>query len=121
MFLDEVRLVFRAGNGGDGVVSWYRAKYIPKGGPYGGDGGWGGDIVLLANPNLNTLSDFRHKKIIKAEIGERGYTKTMHGKDAEALVIGVPVGTIVKDGKTKEILADLSVPHTQFVLCKGGR
>ena len=79
MLIDEVRVKFRAGRGGDGVVSWRREKYIPNGGPYGGNGGWGADIILRASTNQNTLIDFRHRKIIKAEDGGKGGTKEMTG------------------------------------------
>lgn len=80
MFIDEVKVTFKAGKGGDGCVSWRREKYIPNGGPYGGDGGKGGDIILVATSNENTLIDFRHKKVIRAQDGDRGGTKEMTGR-----------------------------------------
>ncbi len=97
MFVDETTLECRAGRGGDGTVSWRREKYIPRGGPWGGDGGRGGDIVLVAVDDVHTLSDFRHKKIIQAQNGERGGTNRKHGRDGAALILKVPTGTIVRD------------------------
>lgn len=108
MFIDEVVITVKAGKGGDGLVSWRREKCIPNGGPYGGDGGYGGDAFLRATSNMNTLSDFRHAKILRAQNGERGGIKEMHGANGEALTINVPVGTIVTDAETGAVLFDLS-------------
>jgi GTPase len=121
MLIDEVRVKFRAGRGGDGVVSWRREKYIPNGGPYGGDGGWGGDVLLRASTNQNTLIDFRHRKIIKAEDGVKGGTKEMTGAGGADLEILLPVGTIVRDAETKEIIVDLDRDGATFLLAKGGK
>lgn len=121
MFVDEVRLIFTAGSGGKGIVSWRREAHIPKGGPFGGPGGKGGDIVLLATYDANTLSDFRHKKYIRAPDGGKGDIKMMNGANAPDLVLLVPVGTQVRDAKTEKILCDLDAPGKRLVLCKGGR
>ncbi|MDD2516355.1 MAG: GTPase ObgE [Candidatus Gracilibacteria bacterium] len=121
MFIDEVKVTFIAGNGGSGIVSWRREKYIPKGGPFGGDGGDGGNIILTAVDNISTLSDFRNRKDIKAETGERGGTRDLHGKNGEDLVVNVPVGTIVSDAETGEFIYDLAYKNDSFILCKGGK
>lgn len=121
MFIDEITLLLQAGKGGDGIVAWRREKYIPKGGPYGGDGGDGGDIVLRSTTHETTLSKFRHKKKIKADDGERGGTWEKHGASAEKLVIEVPVGTLVSDAEEGEIIVDLSYPGQEFLICEGGR
>jgi GTP-binding protein len=121
MFIDEVSLTFKAGKGGDGSVSWRREKYIPNGGPFGGDGGKGGDIVLVATSNENTLSGFRHVKTVRAEDGEKGATKEMHGAGGQDRIVEVPVGTIVSSTETGEVLFDLSTDGDKAVLCEGGR
>ncbi len=121
MFIDEVKLTFKAWKWWDGCVAWRREIFIPKWGPYGWNGGNGGDIILRANPNVNTLSDFRHKKTVRAIDGEKGDIKEMHGHDAEDLIIEVPVGTIITNAETEELIYDLSTPWQGFVLCKGGR
>ncbi|MBP8016528.1 GTPase ObgE [Candidatus Gracilibacteria bacterium] len=121
MFIDEVKVTLIAGKGGDGLVSWRREKFMPKGGPYGGNGGKGGDIILNADSNINTLSEFRHKKVIKAGSGERGQIKIMTGAYAEDIIINLPVGTLVKDAKTGELIYDLNKNKDRFVICKGGR
>lgn len=121
MFIDEVVVTFKAGKGGDGAVSWRREKYIPKGGPFGGNGGSGGSVILVANENINTLSEFRHKKVIKADSGIPGATKEMNGAAAPDLMIEVPVGTIVTDQETGDLIIDLSEPGEMYLLCQGGR
>lgn len=121
MFIDEVIVTLRAGKGGDGVISWRREKYIPKGGPYGGDGGDGGDIILRATTHETTLVNFRHRKVIKAEDGEKGATQEMHGATASDTILEVPVGTIVTDVEDGSIICDLAVPGQEFVICEGGR
>jgi len=97
MFIDEVHIKVISGKGGDGLVSWRREKYIPKGGPWGGDGGNGGDVYFVTSEHLNTLSEYRHKKVLRAEDGVRGDPNLMHGRDGEDLYLKVPVGTLVKD------------------------
>lgn len=121
MFIDEVKVTLKAGKGGDGIVSWRREKYIPKGGPYGGDGGDGGDIILRATTHETTLTKFRHLKKITADNGERGGTWEKHGASAEHLYIDVPVGTLVTDAEDGEIICDLTRAGQEFLICKGGR
>ncbi|MDD3646533.1 MAG: GTPase ObgE [Candidatus Gracilibacteria bacterium] len=121
MFIDEVKIKVIAGKGGDGIVSWRREKYIPKGGPRGGDGGKGGDVYLQTTTNINTLSDYRHKKVLSAQNGESGGTNTAHGANGEDLVLMVPVGTIVKDVSSGDILADLSKNNQKLLVVRGGK
>lgn len=121
MFIDEVHLTLKAGKGGDGIISWRREKYIPKGGPYGGDGGNGGDIILRATTHETTLGKFRHQKIIKAEDGQKWGTQEMHGATAEDLVLEVPVGTLVTDAEDGTIICDLTKAGQEYIICEGGR
>ncbi len=121
MFIDEVILTCRAGKWGDGAVSWRREKYIPNGGPFGGDGGNGGNIVLRATTHETTLIRYRHAKVIKSPEGERGATQEMHGATAEDTILEVPVGTIVTNVKTGTIIVDLTTPGQEYTLCHGGR
>lgn len=118
MFIDEVVVTFKAGKGGDGAISWRREKYIPKGGPYGGDGGDGGNIILRATTHETTLMRFRHTKQIRAEDGERGGTALMHGKTAPNEIIEVPVGTIVTDEEDGTLIVDLDTPGKEYILCE---
>ncbi|HIQ48589.1 MAG TPA: GTPase ObgE, partial [Aquifex aeolicus] len=106
-FIDRVKIYVRAGKGGDGAVAFLREKYRPKGGPAGGDGGRGGNVILVATSSKNTLLDFKYKKHFIAEDGGPGKGKKMHGKKGEDLIIYVPVGTVVKDAQTGEIICDL--------------
>lgn len=121
MFIDEVIVTFRAGKWGDGIISWRREKYIPKGGPYGGDGGDGGDIILRATTHETTLGKFRHTKLIKAEEWEKWGTQEMHGASAPDTIIEVPIGTLVTDAEDGDIICDLTKPGQEFVLCEWGR
>ncbi len=121
MFIDRVKIHVKAGNGGNGCVSFYRAKYITNGGPDGGDGGKGGDIVLLADPSLTTLVDFRYKTVFKAKPGDDGGKLNCSGKSAEDLIIRVPVGTVVREAHTNKIMADMVEPGESKVLIQGGR
>ncbi len=121
MFLDYATIFVKAGNGGDGIVSFYREKYVMAGGPDGGDGGKGGNIVFYADANLNTLVDFKYKKHFKAEDGAHGLAKNCFGRSGADLVIKVPIGTVIKDKETGTIVADMSKADTQKVLLKGGR
>jgi GTP-binding protein len=121
MFIDEAIILVRSGKGGDGVVHFRREKYVPRGGPDGGDGGRGGDVVLEVIPTLNTLSTFRHTKKFIAQDGARGAGKNMTGRSAPDLVIPIPPGTVVYDADKGDVLADLTNPHQQLVICKGGR
>ena len=108
MFIDIAKIKVKAGNGGAGAVSFYREKYVASGGPDGGDGGRGGDIIFQADTNLSTLMDFRYKRKFIAPNGENGRAKRCFGKSGENLVIKVPLGTLVKDAETGRLLADIS-------------
>ncbi len=119
MFVDIAKIHLKAGNGGNGAVSFHREKYIAAGGPDGGDGGKGGDIVFKADSNLSTLADFRYKRKYTAQSGENGGTSRCTGKSAPNLVISVPVGTLVKDAETGRIIADIST-YEPVVIAKGG-
>lgn len=120
-FIDKCKIRIISGRGGNGMAAWRREKYVDKGGPAGGDGGNGGDVYLIADENMSTLMDFKHKSVFKAEAGENGGIKNKHGRCAKNLYIKVPVGTVVKDIKTGNIIADLT-HHDQTVLAaKGGR
>ncbi len=120
-FIDYVKIHVKAGDGGRGCVSFRREKYVPRGGPNGGDGGRGGDIILKANRELNTLLDFRYKHEYKAVRGEHGKGKNMHGSDGEARVIPVPVGTLVKEAEQGEVMADLDREGMEAIVARGGR
>lgn len=121
MFVDQVKIYVKAGNGGDGMVAFRREKFVPNGGPAGGDGGKGADVVFVVDEGLRTLVDFRFKRIFKAEHGEHGMSKSMHGRGAQDLVVKVPQGTIVKDIDTGEIIADLVAHGQRAVIAKAGR
>ena len=119
MFVDVAKIYLKAGKGGDGAVSFHREKYVAAGGPDGGDGGKGGDIIFKADSNLSTLADFRYKKKYVAESGQNGGTSRCTGKSAPNLVISVPVGTLVKDAETGRIIADIS-DNDEVVIAAGG-
>jgi GTP-binding protein len=121
MFIDEARIKITSGKGGDGIVHFRREKYVPLGGPDGGDGGKGGDVILEVKPTLNTLATFQRQKIFKAEDGKRGGGNNKTGRSGEDLIIFVSPGTIVYDEETGDMLADMVSPGEQFVVCKGGR
>jgi len=121
MFIDEVIITVKAGNGGDGSAAFRREKFVQFGGPDGGDGGKGGDVVFVADSNINTLIDFKFKKLFKAQNGENGQKKQMYGKKGEDLIIKVPVGTQVRDFTTGKLILDMSVNGEQRVLLKGGK
>ncbi|MGL4253625.1 MAG: GTPase ObgE [Fusobacteriaceae bacterium] len=121
MFIDEVIVTIKAGDGGDGASTFRREKCVQFGGPDGGDGGNGGSLIFVADPNVNTLIDFKFKKIFKAENGVNGAKKQMHGRRGENLVIKVPVGTQVRDIHTGKLLLDLNKIGEERVLLKGGR
>lgn len=120
-FVDKTKIRVVSGRGGNGMVAWRREKYVDKGGPAGGDGGRGGDVYLVADENMSTLMDFKHKSVFKAEAGENGGIKNMHGACAKDLYIKVPVGTVVKDVKTGNIIADLKIHDQKALVAKGGR
>ncbi len=120
-FLDKAKIKIVSGRGGNGMVAWRREKYVDKGGPAGGDGGKGGDVYLIADENMSTLMDFKYKSVFKAENGENGGIKNCHGHGAKDLYIKVPVGTIVRDVKTGNIIADLTEHEQTILAAKGGR
>ncbi len=121
MFVDQAKVYVKGGDGGNGSVSFRREKYVPDGGPAGGDGGNGADIVFIVEEGLRTLIDFRYRKHFKADRGEHGMTKGMHGKNSPAMIVKVPQGTVIKDIATDEIIADLTEHGQRFVVAKGGR
>jgi GTP-binding protein len=120
-FVDEVRIHVKAGDGGDGAVAWRREKFIPRGGPAGGDGGNGGDVALVVDPQLSTLLDYRFVHDHKAKSGEHGGGSDMNGRNGPHLELRVPPGTVVKDAASGEPVADLSEPGQRVVVAKGGR
>lgn len=121
MFVDEAVIEVRAGGGGNGCVSFRREKYVPRGGPDGGDGGRGGDVIIQVDRNLRTLMDFRYRRNYPAGRGEHGQGSHKTGKDGESLIIRVPTGTVVKDFNTGEMIADLKVPGKEVVVARGGK
>jgi GTP-binding protein len=120
-FIDNVLITVVSGNGGKGAVSFRRERFIPKGGPDGGEGGDGGDAIITADHNVLSLLDFRYKPKYPAENGKNGQGANKKGRNGHALNIKVPVGTSIIDFETKEIIADLTKDHEQFIICKGGR
>jgi GTP-binding protein len=120
-FIDEARISVKAGDGGDGCIAFRREKYMPKGGPSGGDGGQGGDVIFATDPQLATLLDFKYRQHYKAGRGEHGMGSDCNGRDGDDLVIPVPVGTVVRDAQNSELLADLVSPGQRFVAARGGR
>lgn len=121
MFIDKAKIYVKAGDGGNGVVAFHREKYVAFGGPNGGDGGRGGDIIFEVDEGLRTLMDFRYGKHFKAERGQHGMGSGMHGRGAEDLTLRVPPGTIVRNAETNEIIADLRTHGQRQVIAKGGR
>jgi GTP-binding protein len=121
MFIDYVEIEVAAGNGGHGCIAFRTEKFIPKGGPDGGDGGRGGDVVATADPQLRTLLDFRYRKKYSAEKGQPGSGRLKTGRSGEDTVLRLPVGTIIKDLETGQVLFDLDQPGARFVLARGGR
>lgn len=120
-FIDRVKIYVQAGTGGNGTVAFRREAHVPKGGPSGGDGGRGGSVIFVATNSLSTLLDLRYYREYKAQNGEKGHAKKMHGADADDLVIRVPVGTCVYDNDTGNIIADLTKDGQRAVIAKGGR
>lgn len=121
MFVDELNITLIAGTGGDGCTSFRREKYVPMGGPDGGNGGKGGSILFKVDKNLKTLIDLSYKKIIKAPKGENGKGSNKYGKNAKDIIISVPAGTTIYDAKTNEVLADLIEEDEEVIIAKGGR
>lgn len=121
MFLDTAKISVHAGRGGDGMVAFRREKYVPNGGPWGGDGGKGGSVVFKVDEGLRTLMDFRYNRKFRAKAGEKGMTKGMHGRGSEDLIVPVPPGTTVKDAITGKVITDLVENGQEFVVAQGGR
>jgi len=121
MFVDNVKLTVKSGRGGAGCVSFRREKFVIKGGPDGGDGGKGGDVIIVCNKSTNTLSHFKGKKVLKAKNGKAGKGKKKHGANGEDLILKVPPGTIIKDANTGEILLDIKEDGKREVLLEGGK
>jgi GTP-binding protein len=121
MFIDFAQIEVKSGDGGDGAVTFRKEKYIPKGGPSGGNGGFGGSIIFEAHSNLSTLLDFRYKRKYSAEDGKPGSNSLKDGKSGDDIIIKVPVGTIIKDAETNEVLLDLSRAEQKVILLKGGK
>jgi len=119
-FIDEAKFFVKAGDGGNGCVSFRREKFVPKGGPNGGDGGRGGSVVIQATDSLNSLIDFRYRSHFKAERGEHGKGKDMHGRSGKDCLIEVPVGSVIKDAESGKILADITVTGESIVIARGG-
>jgi len=121
MFIDSAKIFIKSGDGGDGAISFRREKYVPLGGPDGGDGGKGGDVIIEVNPNMTTLLDFTYNRKYKAERGTNGSGAKCYGKAGEDMIIKVPMGTIIKDVETDKIMSDLSHPDDKFVIARGGK
>lgn len=121
MFVDEVELYVIAGSGGDGCTAFRREKYVPMGGPFGGNGGRGSNIIFKVDEGLHTLLDLRYQKVIRGKKGENGRGKNQNGKGAEDIIVKVPQGTVITDLDTNLILADLKKKDDQVVVAKGGR
>ena len=120
MFIDYAKIKLQAGNGGPGIVAFHREKYIDKGGPSGGNGGRGGNIIFATNPNLHTLQDIRYRRLYKAQNGKSGGANKRTGKSGEDLVIQVPCGTIIKDLNTNNVVFDMIKENENYIICKGG-
>ena len=121
MFIDIAKIKLKAGKGGDGAVAWRREKFEPAGGPAGGDGGRGGNVIVMTDSGLHTLMDFRYKREYKAENGQNGMSKLKFGKDGEDIVLKVPVGTLIRDANTNGVIYDLKENGMAVTVCKGGR
>lgn len=121
MFLDTAKIKVKAGRGGDGMVAFRREKYVPNGGPWGGDGGRGGDVIFVVDEGLRTLMDFRYNRQFKAASGEKGMTKGMHGRGAENLYVRVPQGTTIRDADTGKVITDLVEHGQEYIVARGGR
>ena len=121
MFVDQVKIYVKGGDGGNGMVAFRREKFVPKGGPAGGDGGKGADVIFQVEEGLRTLMDFRYQRHFKAPRGEHGMSKNQHGRNAKEMIVKVPPGTIVSDANTKEVIADLTEHGQQAVIARGGR
>lgn len=120
-FIDFTKILIKSGDGGKGHISFRREKYVPKGGPDGGNGGKGGDVIFVADSHMNTLLDFKYKHVYMAENGIKGSKSRCTGADGEDMFVRVPKGTLIKDAKTEEIIADIVEPNVEYVIAKGGK
>lgn len=118
MFADRANIIIRSGKGGDGHVSFRRELYVPNGGPDGGDGGRGGDVIFVVDEGINTLSDYRHRRKFKAGDGQEGGRRKCHGADGEDIILKVPAGTVVKDKESGKVILDMSNKKEPVVLLK---
>ncbi|KWX80003.1 GTPase ObgE [Paenibacillus sonchi] len=121
MFVDKAKIYVKGGDGGDGLVAFRREKYVPEGGPAGGDGGRGGDVIFRVDEGLRTLMDFRYQRHFKADRGVKGRNKSQHGANAEHMIVRIPPGTVLIDDDTKEVIADMTRHGQQVVVARGGR
>ncbi|MGC6589984.1 GTPase ObgE [Paenibacillus sp. Dod16] len=121
MFVDKAKVYVKGGDGGDGLIAFRREKYVPEGGPAGGDGGKGGDVIFRVDEGLRTLMDFRYQKHFKAKRGEKGRNKSQHGANADSMIVRIPPGTILTDDDTGEVIGDLTRHGQQVVVARGGR
>lgn len=121
MFADSARIIIKSGKGGDGHVSFRREKYVPSGGPDGGDGGHGGNIIFQVDEGMNTLNNFRHKRKYAAENGEDGKKRNCHGKNGEDMIVKVPAGTIIREAESDKVIADMSGTNVRQVILRGGK
>lgn len=121
MFVDKAKVYVKGGDGGDGLIAFRREKYVPEGGPAGGDGGKGGDVIFRVDEGLRTLMDFRYQKHFKAKRGEKGRNKSQHGANADSTIVRIPPGTILTDDDTGEVIGDLTRHGQQVVVARGGR
>ncbi len=119
-FADRARIILKSGKGGDGHVSFRREKYVPDGGPDGGDGGKGGDVIFAVDKGLNTLTDYRHRRKFEAQAGEEGGKKNKHGKQGEDLILKVPEGTVIREAESGKVICDMSGDNQRVVVLKGG-
>src|SRR5919112_3112945 len=120
-FIDEAIIEVHAGNGGDGAASFRREKFVPRGGPDGGDGGRGGSIYAIADRNINTLIDYRYARIHRAKNGDKGQGSDCYGRSAEDITLRVPVGTVISDAESGTVIADLAEHEARARLAKGGK
>ncbi len=121
VFVDEAKIYVKAGDGGNGCIAFRREKFVPRGGPSGGDGGHGGSIYLEANPHDNTLLRYRYNREFKADRGRHGEGSNCSGHSGEDMILSVPVGTVVSDQDTGEVIADLTKPGERILIAQGGR
>ena len=121
MFADRAKIYIRSGKGGDGHASFRRELYVPNGGPDGGDGGKGGDVIFEVDDGLNTLADYRHRRKYVAKDGEQGGKRRCHGKNAPDIILKVPEGTIIKEAESDKVIADMSGENRRQVILRGGK